>query len=106
MKKSSVSSQQGKPRRLSAGSITLTGELEAELARTNKPDDQIDLAEMPEVLDWSDAVRGKFYRPIKKPVNIRLDADVLAWFKSLGGRYQAKINEALREYMQQHRKVR
>jgi uncharacterized protein (DUF4415 family) len=107
MKKSSGSCRHGKPRRLSAGSITMTDELKAELASTNKPDDQMfELAEMPEVLDWSEAVRGKFYRPIKKPISIRLDADVLAWFQSLGGKYQVKINEALREYMQQHRKAR
>lgn len=83
----------------------MTGELKAELAATNKPDREIDLSEMPEVLDWSDAVRGRFYRPIKKPIGIRVDADVLAWFKSLGGKYQARINEALREYMARHGKT-
>jgi uncharacterized protein (DUF4415 family) len=66
----------------------------------------VELAEMPEVLDCSEALRGKFYRPIKEPISIRLDADVLAWFQSLGGKYPVKINEALREYMQQHRKAR
>ncbi len=33
----------------------------------------------PEVRDWDSAVVGKFYRPIKKPLTLRIDADVLAW---------------------------
>jgi len=47
-------------------------------------DSQIDLSDMPEVRDWSRAVVGKFYRPIKKSLTIRLDADVLAWLKAQG----------------------
>ncbi len=39
-------------------------------------DPQIDLSDAPEVRDWSHAVVGKFYRPIKKSLTIRLDADV------------------------------
>ncbi len=41
--------------------------------------------------------------PIKKPVALRLDADVLAWFKQDGEGYQTRINAALREYIAQHR---
>jgi uncharacterized protein (DUF4415 family) len=40
------------------------------------------------------------YRPIKKPVTLRLDADVLAWFKKEGSRYQTRINSALRKVME------
>ena len=72
----------------------------------HRPDAKLDLGDMPEVLDWADAVRGKFFRPIKKPISIRVDADVLAWFKAQDGRYQARMNEALREYMQQQRAVK
>jgi len=43
---------------------------------------------------------GDLYRPLKKPVTLRLDADVLAWFKKDGRRYQTRINEALRKVMQ------
>src|SRR6266581_669529 len=39
------------------------------------------------------------YRPLKKPVTLRLDADVLAWFKKDGRRYQTRINSALRKVM-------
>lgn len=68
------------------------------------PDDQIDFSDIPEVLDWSDGVVGKYYRPIKKPLTIRVDADVLAWLKKPGPGYQTRINRLLREAM--NRKVR
>jgi len=42
----------------------------------------------------------QFYRPLKKPVTLRLDADVLAWFKRDGKRYQTRINAALRRVME------
>ena len=66
----------------------------------NLPDEKIDLSDIPEVLDWSGAVRGKFYRPIKKSLTIRLDADVLAWLKAQGRGYQTRINKLLRAAMQ------
>jgi uncharacterized protein (DUF4415 family) len=46
---------------------------------------------------------GRLYRPIKKPVTLRLDADVLAWFKKRGRGYQTRINRALREIMMKER---
>ena len=67
------------------------------------PDDQIDTTDAPEILDWSDARRGVFYRPVKRQITLRLDADVIAWFKThaKGGRgYQTDINRALREHVQ------
>ena len=66
------------------------------------PDDQIDTADAPEILDWSDARRGVFYRPVKQQITLRLDADIVAWFKAhaRGGRgYQTDINGALREHL-------
>jgi uncharacterized protein (DUF4415 family) len=44
------------------------------------------------------------YRPLKKPVTLRLDADVLIWFKKDGRRYQTRINQALRKVMERERK--
>lgn len=41
-----------------------------------------------------------FYRPLKKPITVRIDADVLAWFKKDGKRYQSRINQALRKVME------
>lgn len=65
-----------------------------------KRDADIDLSEMPEVLDWSSAEIGKFYRPSKKPVTMRLDTDILGWLKSYGRGYQTKVNILLRHAMQ------
>ena len=59
----------------------------------------IDLSDLPEVRDWDDAIVGKFYRPIKKPLTLRVDADVLAWLKSQGKGYQTRINQILRTAM-------
>lgn len=42
----------------------------------------------------------EFYRPLKRPVTLRLDADVLAWFRREGRRYQTRINQALRQVME------
>ena len=67
------------------------------------PDDQIDTTDAPEILDWSDARRGVFYRPIKQQITLRLDADVIAWFKAQarnGRGYQTDINGALRAHVQ------
>ena len=66
------------------------------------PDDRIDTTDAPEILDWSDARRGVFYRPVKQQITLRLDADIIAWFKAQarGGRgYQTDINGALREHV-------
>jgi uncharacterized protein (DUF4415 family) len=46
----------------------------------------------------------EFYKPIKKPVTLRLDADVLAWFRRDGRRYQTRINAALRRVMEKEMK--
>lgn len=66
------------------------------------PEDQIDTTDAPEILDWSDARRGVFYRPVKQQVTLRLDADILAWFRAHardGHGYQTDINGALREHV-------
>jgi uncharacterized protein (DUF4415 family) len=66
------------------------------------PDDQIDTTDAPEILDWSDARRGVFHRPVKQQITLRLDADIIAWFKARahGGRdYQTDINGALCEHV-------
>lgn len=62
-------------------------------------DSEIDLTDMPEVLDWSGAEIGRYYRPKKKPVTMRLDEDVVAWLKGYGRGYQTKANMLLRHAM-------
>jgi len=62
-------------------------------------DEDIDLTDMPEVVDWSKAEMGKFYRPPKKAVTMRSDADVLEWLKGYGRGYQTRVNFLLRHAM-------
>ncbi len=64
-----------------------------------KRDEDIDFSDAPVVLDWSGAEMGKFYRPKKKPVTMRLDSDVIAWLKTDGRGYQTKANWLLRNAM-------
>ena len=69
------------------------------------PDDKIDTKDIPEVRDWSGAQRGLFFRPIKQQLTLRVDADIIAWFRSTavkGEGYQTRINRALREYVDSH----
>ena len=58
----------------------LTDKQLSELRRVaERPDAEIDLSDIPEIRQFpSDAVIGKFYRPRKQSVTLRLDADVLA----------------------------
>ncbi len=67
------------------------------LARADEA--EVDTADIPEVLDWSLAERGRFYRPVKQIVTIRLDTDIIAWFRARDRKYQTAVNRALREYM-------
>ncbi len=62
-------------------------------------DEDIDLSDMPEVLDWSKAEIGKFYRPPKRSVTMRLDADIIEWLKGYGKGYQTRVNMLLRHAM-------
>jgi uncharacterized protein (DUF4415 family) len=83
----------------------LTPKLQAELeALAAMPESEIDTTEMPEIADWSGALRGAFYRPIKKPLSLRIDADVIDWFQRQGQGYQTKMNAVLREYVERHRR--
>ena len=70
-----------------------------------KTDATIDFSQMPEVLDWSGAEIGRFYRPTKRPVTMRLDDDVIDWLKSYGRGYQTKANLLLRHAMESTRQA-
>jgi len=83
---------------------SLTPELQAELdALAAMPDSEIDTTDIPAIADFSNAVRGPFYRPIKRPLSLRLDADIIDWFQRQGQGYQTRMNSALREYVDRHR---
>lgn len=65
------------------------------------PDSAIDYSDAPEAIpDPSEIIVGRFYRPIKKLVSLRVDADVLAWYRARGKKYQTFMNEVLRREMQ------
>jgi uncharacterized protein (DUF4415 family) len=66
------------------------------------PDEAIDTSDAPELLDWAGTKRGLFYRPLKQQLTLRVDADLIAWFKTQATSkegYQTRINRALREYV-------
>jgi uncharacterized protein (DUF4415 family) len=81
----------------------LTAQQKAELERlAGMPDEQIDTSDIPPLPEafWRNAVRNPFYRPIKRQVTVRLDADVLAWLRAAGPGYQTtKLNAVLRQAM-------
>ncbi len=86
-------------------SKSLTRKQQAELAAL--PDDRIDTSDIPEIRDWSGARCGVFFQPVKQQLTLRIDADIVAWFKrqaSSGQGYQTRINHALREYVEQRAK--
>jgi len=104
-KKKSVSSRQEK--RLPASVLftrPITDKEHRELKElANMPDSRIDLSDAPEKLPRaSDIHVGRFYRPIKQLVSLRVDADVLAWFRGRGKKYQTYMNQVLRREMQKH----
>ena len=65
------------------------------------PDSKINTSDIPELSPsaWKYAVRGKFYRPVKQAISMRLDADVVAWLKKPGKGYQTRVNRILRQQM-------
>ena len=67
-------------------------------------DEDIDFSDIPELTGNEKFIVGKFYRPIKKSLTIRVDADVLAWVKGSGKGYQTRINTYLREAMDKRKK--
>ena len=71
------------------------------MALANRPDTEIDYSDIPPSTrkDWAGAVRGKFYRPVKRQLTVRIDADVVAWLKSYGKGYQSRLNAILRSVM-------
>jgi uncharacterized protein (DUF4415 family) len=70
-------------------------------ALVDLPDDQIDYSDIPPTTkaDWQNAERGRFYRPVKKQLTVRIDADIIAWLQAKGKGYQTKLNQILRAAM-------
>lgn len=89
---------------------TLPPLTKADIDRLNKlaemPDEDIDFSDIPPLTDefWANAKRlDQWYRPQKKQVTVRIDADVLAWLKGSDEKgYQTRLNAILRNAMLQH----
>ena len=80
----------------------LTEQEKAELEALSKlSDSDIDTSEIPPLDEsfWKVAEQGAFYKPVKKQITVRVDADVLAWLKSQGSGYQTRMNDILRQAM-------
>jgi uncharacterized protein (DUF4415 family) len=63
------------------------------------PDKAIDTKDIPELTNWEHAEIGRFYRPRKQIVTMRLDADIVSWFKARSPKYQTAVNQVLRDYV-------
>jgi uncharacterized protein (DUF4415 family) len=87
----------------------MTPELRRDLdALAAMPASQIDTSDIPEMTeeDWlKPSYVGLHYRPGKKSVTIRLDEDMVRWFKKQGKGWQTKMNWVLRFYFATHRKA-
>jgi uncharacterized protein (DUF4415 family) len=70
-------------------------------ALSARPEKDIDFSDLPPTTreDWAGAVRGRFYRPVKQQLTVRIDADVLEWLKIQGKGYQRRLNAILRAAM-------
>ena len=65
---------------------------------SRRPDDEINTSDIPELTEkfWQGAVRNPFYRPLKKQLTLRLEADIIAWLRRQGRGYQTRANALLR----------
>jgi uncharacterized protein (DUF4415 family) len=71
-------------------------------------DAEIDLSDIPEVTPemFAKGVVRRGLKPIvKRQLTLRLDSDVIDWFRSQGGRYQTRMNALLRAYMEEHKRA-
>lgn len=95
---SSVSRSRKRPSRGRADLVRLRRISDSEILRTSPPE----LADLPDNF-WSEAT---VVVPVaKRAISLRVDEDVLAWFRSMGPRYQSRMNAVLRSYMAHVRRV-
>jgi uncharacterized protein (DUF4415 family) len=65
--------------------------------------DQIDLSVMGEIVDWSAAQQGEFYRAARYATPVALDSELVAWFRLSGPGFQTRMEAVLRAHMQAQR---
>ena len=71
-------------------------------------DAEIDFSDIPEVTPemFAKGIVRRGLRPItKRQLTLRLDSDVIEWFRTQGVGYQTKMNALLRAYMEEHIKT-
>lgn len=80
-------------------------ELEAQREESlRQAPESVDYGDMPPLTPKQWANARLVTPPAKQPISIRLDEDVLAWFKAQEGAYQTRINAVLRTYMEAHQR--
>ena len=69
------------------------------------PDEMIDYSDIPPLDEgfWKNAIRNPYYKPVKKQLTVRLDADLIAWLRNAGRGYQTRLNNILRQEMLRER---
>ena len=69
-------------------------------------DRSLDCSEIPQLPpeQWAKGIIGKYYRPLKSQISVRIDKDVLEWLKSKGRGHLSRINLILRERMESERR--
>ena len=81
---------------------------QTDLARLDKmKDEDIDLSDAPEITPemFAKAIVRRGLKPrTKTQLTLRVDTDVLEWYKKQGRGYQTRINQLLRAYMQEHQR--
>lgn len=95
MKKASTKTSSAKRLRISEATRRLYRKAKATVIDTEAP------VLSPEM--WDNAVIGKYYRPIKTQVSIRLDNEIIDWLRSKGSGHLTKVNEILRRQMEGER---
>ena len=91
-------------KRITTGRSLSTKQLKDIAAIAAVKDEDIDYSDLPRLPEsfWKNAVRNPFYRPVKRQVTVRLDADVIAWLRLQGKGYQTRLNNLLRAAMLQN----
>jgi uncharacterized protein (DUF4415 family)/uncharacterized DUF497 family protein len=68
---------------------------------SRRTDEEINTSDIPELTEkfWRTAIQNPFYRPLKRQLTLRLDADIIAWLRLQGRGYQTRANAMLRDAM-------
>jgi uncharacterized protein (DUF4415 family) len=90
-------------KRIAAGKNLTAAQRRKIAALAARPENEIDCSDIPRLQEkfWKNAARNPFYRPVKRQVTVRLDADIIAWLQAEGKGYQTRLNHLLRSTMLQ-----